>query len=147
MNYESYQVVEASNNKRTNKQLTGYQQATNKQLTTNKNIRNKEIKENKEINIPAWDEFKKYALENKPTVDVAALKLKYQSWVENKWHDGNNKPIKIWRSKLLNTLPYLPEKFANLTTDRMKTEGIDPEEYAKVSPTAITRKEYLKQKK
>ena len=43
-------------------------------------------------------------------LNIEAVKLKYKSWVENNWCDGNDKPIKNWKSKLLNTLPHLKEK-------------------------------------
>jgi len=60
--------------------------------------------------IPAYDDFKEYALENKPSVCLDALKLKYDSWVQNDWKNGNDKEIKNWKSSLLHTLPYIKEK-------------------------------------
>lgn len=61
-------------------------------------------------NIPEFPEFLKYAKENKPKVDEESVKLKYKAWKENDWNDGNDKPIKNWRTKLLNTLQFLKEK-------------------------------------
>lgn len=90
----------------------------------------KEIK--KEINIPTWVEFKEYAFSKKSLIDTQALKLKYDSWVENDWRDGNDNRIKNWKSKLLNTLPYLPEK---KTFDRAKTEKVDVKEVSKTATT------------
>jgi len=69
----------------------------------------KETKNKKEI-IPSLDEFLKYADEQTDNCDLLKVNLKYKSWVENKWHDGNDKPIKNWKQKLLNTLPYLMKK-------------------------------------
>ena len=63
-------------------------------------------KENKN-NHPLFEDFKNYALENNPLVNLKSLELKYKAWVENNWRDGNNKKIINWKSKLLNTLPYL----------------------------------------
>jgi len=60
-------------------------------------------------NIPAFDDFKNYVLENEPNIDLKALELKYKSWIENDWKDGNNKPIKKWKSKILNTIQFLPK--------------------------------------
>jgi len=100
-NYDSYQSKENT----TNKQLTINQHTTNKQLTTTK----KEKKE-KNINIPTQKEFKAYALDNGKEVDIYKLGLKYKSWVANNWKDGNNKPIKNWKTKLLNTLPFLEKQ-------------------------------------
>lgn len=65
------------------------------------------------VNIPPISDFISYALEKKPNVDKKAVELKYLSWTENGWKDGNNKPITNWKTKLLNTLPYISE---NLTT-------------------------------
>ena len=59
------------------------------------------------INIPVYEDFLNYSIAKKSNVCTMQLKLKYESWVENGWKDGNNKPIKNWKSKILNTLPYL----------------------------------------
>lgn len=70
-----------------------------------------EDKKRKDNKIPSFLDFKNYAIEkaNKlnKTLDFSKLELKYDSWVENDWKDGNNLPIKNWKSKLLNSLPYL----------------------------------------
>jgi len=72
-------------------------------------VKESKVKENKvkEVFIPDFLEFKNYAFENQKNTDENLLTLKYKSWVENGWKDGYNKPIKIWKSKLLNTLQYL----------------------------------------
>lgn len=67
----------------------------------------------KEIYIPEFSEFKKYALENQPKTDLQKLELKYKAWIEAKWTDGNGKKISNWKSKLLNTLPYLANQSNN----------------------------------
>ena len=36
-----------------------------------------------------------------------SLKSKYESWVENGWKDGHNNIIKLWKSKIRNTIPHL----------------------------------------
>jgi len=61
-------------------------------------------------NIPTFEDFKMYAWSKKKDVNMEALKLKYESWVENGWKDGNDKPIKNWKTKILNSLPYLKER-------------------------------------
>lgn len=64
--------------------------------------------ENKEqIYIPEYSEFLKYAIEQVSNINQNEVKLKYESWKVNEWKDGNNKPIKNWKTKLLNTLPYI----------------------------------------
>jgi len=60
--------------------------------------------------IPTPEDFVSYALEKKPDVNQESVNLKYQAWIENDWKDGNNKDIKNWKSKLLNTLPYLKDE-------------------------------------
>jgi hypothetical protein len=77
-----------------------------------KKIRVKEIKETNSLaSIPEFDEFLNYALEHKPKVNTELLKLKYESWKANGWKTGGSKPkpIKNWKSTLLNTLPYIEE--------------------------------------
>lgn len=74
----------------------------------NTNKVNKEIKK-KEIQIPVLSDFVSFAKNNKPNVLISALELKYKSWVENGWCNGNGRQIKNWKTNLLNTLPYLPE--------------------------------------
>jgi hypothetical protein len=44
-----------------------------------------------------------------------SLKSKFNSWEENGWKDGNNKPIKSWKSKIRNTIPFLSPFKANLS--------------------------------
>lgn len=72
---------------------------------------NKEKKESKVI--PSIEEF----IENAKVVCKSnnivfseyefAIKSKYQTWLDNGWKDGFNKPIKNWKNKFNNTLPNL----------------------------------------
>jgi hypothetical protein len=71
-------------------------------------IREEKIREDKN-KIPTFIEFRDYAIENKPLANIKDLKLKYDSWVANGWKDGNNKKIVNWKSKILNTLPFIKE--------------------------------------
>ena len=59
--------------------------------------------------MPEFLEFKEYAIKNKSNVNIEALRLKYEAWKVNGWKDGNGKPVKNWKTKLLNTLPFLKE--------------------------------------
>lgn len=95
VSYEKYQIATS--------EITNEQPTSNQQVTTNKN----EKKEKKEIYIPEFIEFVSFAIEQIPNINKEELKLKYDSWVVNEWKDGNNKPIKNWKAKLLNTLPYI----------------------------------------
>tara|TARA_R110000782_G_scaffold148826_1_gene241554 strand:+ start:88 stop:693 length:606 start_codon:yes stop_codon:yes gene_type:complete len=76
--------------------------------TVNVTVTDKDI--NKEI--PSFPEFLKYSVSKKPKVNPDDLELKYNSWVENDWKDGNDKPINNWKTKILNTLPYISENTA-----------------------------------
>lgn len=76
---------------------------------TQSKVKESKVKESKVNTIPSFEEFKEYSIEKKPKVDRAKLKLKYDSWVENDWHDGNGKEITNWKLKILSTLPYIDE--------------------------------------
>lgn len=95
VSYEKYQIV-------TN-EITNEQPTSNQQVTTNKNVK----KEKNEIYIPEFAEFIQFAIEQIPNINKDEVKLKYESWKVNNWKDGNNKQIKNWKTKLLNTLPYI----------------------------------------
>lgn len=87
-------------------------------------IKDSKKKERKEHNngIPSLEEFIDYGIGNGPDIDTNSLELKYKSWLENGWKDGHNKPIKNWKSKLLNTIPYLNkvEKKNNPVVNKVK---------------------------
>lgn len=74
----------------------------------NKIVNNKD----KNINIPELSEFLEYARDKVPNINLASVKLKYDSWIESDWTTnvkGKEHKIKNWKSTLLNTLPYLPK--------------------------------------
>jgi len=78
----------------------------------NSNNSNKEISNNNEI--PSFESFKEHAYEKLRELGKSnlfsydfAIKAKYEAWKENNWHDGNNKPIIRWKSKLTNTVKFL----------------------------------------
>lgn len=68
---------------------------------------------NSKNSLPSKEEFVTYALEKKSSLDVESVGMKYDSWVENGWKNGNDKPIKNWKSSLNNTIPYLKVKERN----------------------------------
>jgi biotin operon repressor len=103
VNYEKYQIA-------TN-EITEEQPTSNQRATTNKNDK----KEKKEIYIPEFSEFLTYAIEKEPLINQVDLKLKYESWVVNEWRDGNGNKISNWKSKLLNTLPYIKKNTNGIT--------------------------------
>lgn len=79
------------------------------------------VKEKKVNNIPVENEFLNYCkevLKEKYSGLEFSLKSKYKSWVENNWKDGHEKPIKNWKTKILNTIPFLKSETLtkNLTT-------------------------------
>ena len=88
----------------------GYPMATQSQPNgNNSTVEYSTVQNNTKHNkdIPAWETFHAYALTKKRNIDESHLRLKYDSWVENGWQDGNGKQIKNWKSKLLNTIPHL----------------------------------------
>ena len=72
-------------------------------------IVNKNVNDNVNV-IPSIEEFIAYAVSNVSDINTEEVRLKYQSWKVNNWCTnvkGKEKPIKNWKSTLLNTLPYL----------------------------------------
>lgn len=90
-----------------------------------KEIKGKESKENK----PSIDEFLSFCKDDmiKNGMNFSlyeySLKSKFSSWVENNWKDGNNKPIKSWKSKIRNTIPFL--KPISLTTSNSYQDKVN----------------------
>ena len=76
-----------------------------KQRESIDSINKQETKE--QIYIPEFTEFLQFAIEQISNINKDQVKLKYESWKVNNWKDGNNKQIKNWKTKLLNTLPYI----------------------------------------
>lgn len=103
VNYEKYQL--------STNEITEEQPTSNQRVTTNKNDK----KDKKEIYIPEFSEFLTYAIEKEPLINQVDLKLKYESWVVNEWRDGNGNKISNWKSKLLNTLPYIKKNTNGIT--------------------------------
>jgi uncharacterized protein YdaU (DUF1376 family) len=108
-------------------------------------IKPKKDKILKKIIIPTIDEFLEYAkinLNEKFIEKKFAIELKYKSWVENGWKDGNGDEIKLWKSKLLNTIPYLSSEKTNLfSTPTQQREdtigGIKLSEFEKLAKTQL----------
>ena len=67
------------------------------------------VKEQEKVNalIPEFSEFLIYAREKEKDINEASLKNKYDAWIENGWKNGYDKPIKSWKSSLLNTLQFI----------------------------------------
>lgn len=80
------------------------------------------VKEESKNTLPPFEDFKSYALENEPLVNLKSLELKYKAWIENNWRDGNGKKISNWKSKLLNTIPYLNNNSRPKTNDELLAE-------------------------
>lgn len=74
----------------------------NKDIDLNKN-KGEDLKK-----IPSLLDFTSYALEQEPLLEIQSIKLKYESWKVAGWKAGKDlKPIKNWKTTLLNTIPYL----------------------------------------
>lgn len=72
--------------------------------------RNSNRNRNSNIEVPTFEDFYTYAKSKEQLISQKHLKHKYDSWVENGWKDGNDKPIKNWKSKLNNTIPYIQKE-------------------------------------
>ena len=76
-------------------------------------IKERKGKERKESNIPSESDFMSFCLIETSSAGLPwtmyeyPIKAKYEAWVANGWKDGHNKPIKNWKSKVKNTLPFL----------------------------------------
>ncbi len=89
----------------TNKPTTSAQQTSNKPATTDNNVTNND---NNEKNIPTFEEFKNYALQNEPSINLVNLKHKYEAWKEDGWRCGKERrKIKNWKTTLLNSIQYI----------------------------------------
>jgi hypothetical protein len=78
----------------------------------------------KKLYTPNLDEFLDYArnvLKDKYLTYKMSLELKYNAWCESGWMTGGAKPkpIKNWKSTLLNTIPYLK-------ADEVKKSDVKP---------------------
>ena len=76
-------------------------------------VENESVIISKKDKIPTIHEFMNYAKEklgdeNYRTYELS-IKFKYDSWIENDWKTSgiNQRPIKNWKTTLLNTLPHL----------------------------------------
>jgi hypothetical protein len=112
-NYESYQTSLHDSQTQTKRKPNATPTLSHPNNNDKEGINNdKEGKEDKEI--PEFSEFFDFAKSLKevytPELDFS-LKAKYDSWVENKWKDGNNEKIKNWKTKLRNTIPYLKKVY------------------------------------
>lgn len=76
----------------------------NDNVNNNVNVNNNK---NNNKNIPSFEEFSIYALLKEPLLNHSALKLKYDSWIENNWTDLKGQKITNWKSKILNTIPFM----------------------------------------
>jgi hypothetical protein len=84
-------------------------------------VRDKVIDNN---TIPSLEDFIAYAVSQISDINTEEVRLKYESWKVNNWCTnvkGKEKPIKNWKSTLLNTLPYLGRKKPEELSDDMKT--------------------------
>jgi len=106
--------IEANYKKFINGSKPKTKQTESKSEAKDKQTRSKtegNVNDNVNVNvIPSCEEFIAYAVSNVSDINTEEVRLKYQSWKVNNWCTnvkGKEKPIKNWKSTLLNTLPYL----------------------------------------
>ncbi len=87
---------------------------------------------NKTKDIPTELEFLEYC-KKIPDINYIglefSLKAKYKAWVENNFKDGNNNEIKNWKTKILNTIPYLKSNGTN-KQNNASTETFGTKDYS-----------------
>lgn len=77
-------------------------------------------KKKEETPPPLFEDFLKYAIENKKNVNQSDVELKYKAWSEAGWKCGKPlRKISNWKTTLLNTLPYLKEEVEKKPTFTM----------------------------
>jgi hypothetical protein len=84
----------------------------NKQNTENEN---EDINKGKDKNIKIPELFEFLEIANKKLIEAKlnpdayaySIKQKYEQWVADGWKDGNGTPIKTWKTKIANTIPFL----------------------------------------
>lgn len=94
------------------KQSKSKTEAKDKQNKSKVEANNNVNVNNNDNNIPELNEFLDYAREKVSNINLAAVTLKYESWIESGWCTnvkGKEHKIKNWKSTLLNTLPFLPK--------------------------------------
>lgn len=103
----------------------------NKDINNKKKRKGKPKSEEERLNtVPTEFEFLEYCKTiqniNYPSLEIS-IKLKYKSWTENGWKDGNDKKINNWKTKILNTIPYLngtKQSTESKLTESNKREGV-----------------------
>jgi len=152
--YNDFQIDDSKATSRSTSELTGARPANDQQTTTSKNIRNKEgeeippkspkgevsegkssvAKSNPTPIRPTQQELIAHLLEKMPMVNPAweleqinrAAALLYDTWVSNNWRDGNGKPIKVWKTKAINTLKHHKPWSYGPATQPGSTENCSP---------------------
>ena len=77
------------------------------------------IKTRSKVNIPSEKEFLEYGttiykqLGKDSDLYEFSLLAKYNSWKDNGWKNGHNKPIKNWKNNLNNTIPHIKPIYKN----------------------------------
>lgn len=128
-NIISINIAMPKNNKALGKAIYKHatkQDASNPQskLPIDKHNNIETLKQETINNIPVFDEVLVYAKEKEPSIDPKALKNKYDAWVENDWKDGNDSPIKNWKTKICHTLPYINKITTTITGGKSIYESV-----------------------
>jgi len=107
-----------TNDNTVKQKITNITDSVNVNDSVSDNVNVSEKKEN--IYLPEFLEFLTYSKTLKPYHESLDFQIetKYNSWKENKWRDYNNKPIKNWKNKISQTMPYFKKDYK--TIDRNK---------------------------
>lgn len=82
--------------------------------------------ENEIVKEDVFINYCKDILKEKFTALEFSLKAKYESWVSNEWRDGHDNPIKNWKAKIKNTIPFLkPDNNKQKSTTLANIDNVD----------------------
>ena len=112
-------ILEWRKNQEDTENVTHYESVRNTSKVKESKVNRSKVKE---YIYPTFEDFKIYSLENQINTDLHKLELKFKAWSENDWNDGNGKKIKNWKSKILNTLPYLKTETNGKTISDIERE-------------------------
>lgn len=95
---------------------TVYDRVCNTPIVIVKEGATEKVKVKAEVIIPTLEEFLNHCREKLGTKFNTlkfSIENKYQGWKENGWKDGHNEKITNWKTKIMNTIPYMKPESNN----------------------------------
>jgi hypothetical protein len=111
-NYSNYQDLQETIEKRNGIERETLGQHEGNANGIQYNNGNNDNNVNNDNKKPSYEDFLKYAIENKPNVKKKDVEFKYKAWEESGWCTNRKDklhPILNWKTTLLNSLKYMDE--------------------------------------